>query len=383
MLPIQKLFLETNDDSKVVKQLRDNYVTVKEYPKDCRIFIYGYSTPFQDELYDDLRGLILSWDSKTVYSRPFSRFYNFNETDISHFTDFVTYQKLDGTLSIVWYHPLKQQWFFSTRKSAYATSINNFTEKPFRELMLTCMGLDPYTTDNKFTEICNQAGFDPHVTYMFESISPENTVVTPYEKYESYLIAARNIETGEYISDIESLKEQFTQNTKLKICTPKQYPIHDIKTAIDIVTKNNPEFKDHKLDEGFVCFNPNTGQRIKCKFKEYAQWTLLKVNITKSTTGDAIIEHVFKNDYEEYLRYLPELEKHFQPYLKALEKLNNCVDEWYLKVKDIEDRKELSKALSECPVKHVIFGMMSGITRQKYYENLLEPAKIRLLKLFL
>ena len=130
--------------------------------------------------------MILSWDSKTIYSRPFSRFYNFNETDISHFTDFITYQKLDGTLSIVWYHPLKQQWFFSTRKSAYATSINNFTGKPFRELMLICMGLDPYTTDNKFTEICNQAGFDPHVTYMFESISPENTIAVSYTHLDVY-----------------------------------------------------------------------------------------------------------------------------------------------------------------------------------------------------
>jgi len=165
-----------------------------------------------DPLSQECRGLILcTVDGHTpdrnevigatkVLARPMNRFFNLGqgsaaEVDLSS-PDTVVYEKLDGTLCIVYFdlYKGKGEWCIATRSVPSANlPIDGFGEYTFdtlfREAFLATTGRD-------FTQAFNECGGDGGLTYCFELLTPNNQVVVKHSGKRVVLLTVRHNEDG-------------------------------------------------------------------------------------------------------------------------------------------------------------------------------------------
>src|SRR4028119_412849 len=100
------------------EMLREGYVCVQRHPT-APLFIYNYTPKAQyervwNEVTLQCRGLILDEGGKVV-ARPFRKFFNLEEVDSLPAEPFEVYEKLDGSLGILYW--TGEQAFIATRGS--------------------------------------------------------------------------------------------------------------------------------------------------------------------------------------------------------------------------------------------------------------------------
>jgi len=177
---------------------------------------------------------------------------------------------------------------------------------------------------------------DKSYTYIFELVSPENRIVTPYEKTELYLIG-RRLNSPPYTEDSPTeLEKTFLKvNSILKCKLPKMYPVSSLEEA----TKAVDSLKN--LQEGFVVFDGKNRMKIKNKLYLVIHH---KFSGSNSDNPEDIYKLLFTGEADEYLAYFPEKRVVFEKYKNRIDQLLKNLTLTYSTLSLIQNQKEFAQA---------------------------------------
>lgn len=322
----------------------------KIYP----LHIYNYTRTVQyGNLWDDVtinfRGTILDEDGNLV-AKSFPKFKNFEEHSMDEIPneDFNIYEKMDGSLGIVYFYDNK--WNMATRGS--------------------------FNSDQaiKGLEILNRYDLsllDVNYTYLFEIIYPENVIVVRYNEEKLVLLAKYNVITGEE-GDVQT--EYYKANFDVVNCY-NNLPNNFIDLKKDI--------EDNK--EGYVLRFKN-GMRVKIKGEQYVRlhkiltnisnmdiWLSLKNGEDLSLLLDAIPDEMDNNvrDFVDFLKI-----NYNVVYDTALDFYENLLNE-----NEINSKKDFALLIKDLDPKNK--SLLFAFWDKKRYEdiiwNIVKPDEYSLL----
>lgn len=339
MLETQKLLLENMGDG-LYKLVNDFKIKIKHY-EDSIVLNYDIiESPKTHPIVMECRGLHLSLKDCSVISRAFTRFFNYGEEKESAF-DFenaLVQEKMDGSLCILYWHPYQERWFARTRGTAYGeTNVgeNNIT---FEELYLKAGGeLKPY-------------GLCRLHSHVFELVSPENRVVTPYEKPMLYYLASfdnRDSKEIDYDTGYSCLR-----NCGIKCERVKSFKFENI----DLVKYEISRLR--ATDEGFVIKSRN-GERLKIKNERWLQIFHCAAAGGVLTTAKALAI-IDSGEAFEFLSYFPEYKEKFNAIQEVKEYI--CESSWaaYEHIEHIKDQKEFALEAQKSEFAPFIFALRQG-----------------------
>ncbi len=245
---------------------------------EVRVRHYGELTQFNytnQAMYSGLwtsfeqlcRGLIVNNKTGDVVARPFDKFFNWGEGDRKTDAPLVrVHEKLDGVLGITYYNPsgylkVATRGSLTSDQAAWATfHINNWLNgHPVK-----------------------WAGDWPsHWTLMFEIINPDFRIILDYgDTKELILLAARDMHTGEYVSQ-EDLSDVAEKNG---FSTPFCHTFDDVDDLIEITAALDDNA------EGFIAEFAD-GQFFKFKGAAYCELQRLVMNTSPRVLGRAMYEN--------------------------------------------------------------------------------------------
>jgi hypothetical protein len=311
--------------------------------------IWNYTEKVQYEnLWDEVtlmcRGLVTDHTGDIV-ATPFKKFFNIEEGKYTPTETFEVYEKMDGSLGIVFWY--EGQWVVATRGS-----FSSDQAIKAREL------LKKYNTDIMFR----------HMTFCFEIIYPENRIVLDYGGEEKLVLLGAFDKWGKDY-DMSDWDEWGFDVVK------KYDGIKDYKQLKEMV-KND--------QEGFVVKFSN-GNRVKVKGVEYLRLHKIMTNV--STTGIweylkngedvmELLKDVPDEFYTKIKNYVKELRySYFQISEDAGKKFDGKMYGKYNDKEPITDRKEFAEWVSEQP-KHLSGILFRMFDRKDYSEiiwNLIKP----------
>lgn len=222
------------------ERVADKLVTAR--PDGHGLIIFNYSercvyTRAWDDVTMQARGLVLS-DTGAVVARPFRKFFNVNETPETAIASLPAEtpelsDKLDGSLVIVFWHPVLRRFTACTRgawSNAQAQAANAW--------LAQC----DWRMDKRFT-------------YLFELVAPWNRIVVTYPTEKFVLIGRIDNETGEdtTYAELASIAEEIGLESVGFMTSPLS------SVNMDAPTSNA---------EGYVARYP-CGLRVKLKFADY------------------------------------------------------------------------------------------------------------------
>ena len=244
----------------------------------------------------ECRGLILDSTLNTwkVVAHPFNRFYNLGEhqADDINWDTATVWEKLDGSLMILYYHA--NRWHVASSGTPDAGGPLNRPSKlgsdggTYADLFWQTLGsLVGWT----FMDRCLWR-LPKNVTFMFELCSPENRIVVRHKEPRLILIGCRNIQTGEekrpgeYIHMFPGVEH------------PRVFPVSSVKEAVRAVSDMNGEEQ-----EGFVVCDSDF-HRVKIKAPNYVALHHLANNVL--STRRVFQDIVFKGEVDEVAAIFPE-----------------------------------------------------------------------------
>ena len=252
----------------VLNEYIENGLLVANKHPEYDLWILNYSPKaqskkFWDEYTKSCRGMVIDADGN-IMARPFQKFKNFEEHDPSEIDmsqPFDIFEKMDGSLIIMFYYELRMTWIVASRGSF-------ISEQSIEAKKMLGMDVFKYLNTN--------------CTYLLEILYPENRIVVDYgDRRELVLLSVIITSTGEELthSEITSIYSNY-------FAVVKKYEMKNIK--------NLNELKELEEDnkEGFVIRFAN-GFRVKVKFSEYVRLHGILTNVSNLT----VWEHM-KNNYE-------------------------------------------------------------------------------------
>ena len=366
-LKIQRLLREQGFD----KTVKDLELRTRE-EDGLYQFNYYIDSPKGEQAAEECRGLILnSNDNWSVVAYGFYRFYNREQEQAANidYKKAIVQEKLDGSLMMLYYSPIIHQWQVATRGSIKATGpVNNDPNTTFKRLFWT-------TIENYHLFYISM--LDKHCTYMFELTSPQNRVITPYDKPELHLLGVRNRETLEEI-DYEWLK---VLSTKIGIPLPKLYPLCDEEG----INKMLSSFK--ATDEGFVVVDytkrvNGSFPRVKIKNARYVTLHyLLDAGEEDFMSSKIVIDIIKKGETDEVLSYFPEFKPEFDKIFTRIEQIGSKIDKEFHMIKHITDRKPFAEEAKKGMVPGALFSLLDlkVVCGKDYIMDMKTPQLIKLL----
>ena len=134
--------------------------------RDPNVVLYCYSQrTVVERAWNDIttmaRGLVLDHASKTVLARPFPKFFNFGEMSASVPDEpFEAFEKLDGSLAIVFFEPRRGAWRVATKGSLTSPQAEQA---------------------QRFLDRLDTTLLERGTTYLFEVIYAANRIVVSYD----------------------------------------------------------------------------------------------------------------------------------------------------------------------------------------------------------
>jgi hypothetical protein len=313
--------------------IANNLIMANKHP-EYDIWILNYSPKVQSKKFWDeytlsCRGLIIDADGN-ILARPFQKFKNYEEYDPSEIDmnqDFEIFEKIDGSLIILFYYKLYNMWTIASRGSFISEQMLK-AEKMFNKYIFSNLNIE--------------------CTYLFEILYPENRIVVDYgDKQELMLLTRIETKTGKEL-DYDNLCRKYN---KFFTIVKK----HDIKV------KNLSDLKklEEENREGFVVRFAN-GFRVKVKFSEYIRLHGIITNVSNIT----VWEHLKNNyDFDALLDRVPD---EFYDWLKKItRKLQNSFHETerlalkeFIRIyfiNNITDRKEFADEAIKSDLRSVLF----------------------------
>lgn len=343
MMQIQKFIKEHGFEALVAEPLN---IKIRTYPQ-FGLYMLNYdqiSSPKAHPITVECRSLIMNMHGEVV-SRSFDRFYNFGECP-DFYADFdinraQVFTKEDGSLIKIYWCFETGRWEISSRSQAFAEGEHQLGGT-FREWILKAMKL----TEDQFQTVMNEVDFVYDIeeyTFICEFIGPNNRHVTRYEVDEIVMLAIRNNQTGEYldhdtVDNITTLMSK-VPNIPMNVRLVKSYVLDTFEAIIE-AAKNLP-----CLEEGYVCFDPVSGKRVKLKNPSYTAIHHLRDNGTPSSKR--IYTLVLENDHEEYLVSFNEDRPLFDPIITDVENFKVMLTEVWETVKDVENQKDFAMKVKD------------------------------------
>jgi len=198
-----------------------------------------------------------------VLARPFDRFFNYGQeaaadVDFSKLST-TFYEKVDGTLCLIYYDDFLQEWHVATRGIPEAdVPLSDTSEYTFRTLfekaVLNTVGkeFDVWTSNMLFRD----------TTYMFELTSPYNKIVIEYDSPSITLLGARRNLSGKEISPA------FVQ-AQVKVPAAARYQFKSVEDLMTFVSSRSPS----KHEGVVVC--DSKFRRVKVKNIGYLAFSKL------------------------------------------------------------------------------------------------------------
>lgn len=310
-------------------------ISVKKYDEGLIVLNYNQiESPKAHPVVMECRGLILDSDYNIV-SRSFDRFFNLGEQPDTqshlNWSKAVCHEKVDGSLIKI--YNWKGVWYASTRGTAFAESGVNGFPITFKDLVLKALECN----EEQFQARCDMF-LDPENTYICEVTAMENRVVTRYEGYNLWFLAARKNQSGEFVG------KGLANGVGIKDI--KSFKFDSVESCIE-TAKN---LKD--LNEGYVVYQDGVPV---CKVKSPAYVAVHHIRGEGALNPKRIAQLVLMNEQDEYLKYFPEDEHHFALYVCGLSSLLMEIDATWNKTCQIENQKEFALSVKDVPYSAVLF----------------------------
>jgi RNA ligase len=334
-------------DWNVLKSYIDNSLIIANKHPEYDIWILNYSPKVQSKRFWDeytlsCRGLVIDVEGN-ILARPFQKFKNLEEYDPSEIDmsqEFDIFEKMDGSLIIVFYYKPQMKWIVASRGS--------FISEQCLEAQ-KMIDLNIYDKLNK------------DYTYLFEIIYPENRIVVDYgNKRELVLLTVIDTVSGfEFSYDLI-----FKTNSKY-FTVVKKYVLKNIHDLHELKTL------EEENREGFVVKFSN-GLRVKVKFNEYVRLHGILTNVSNLT----VWEHLMNNyDFDALLDRVPD---EFYDWLKrttnVLQQAFNEIERKSLKefvriyhVNEIIDRKTFAAESIKSEYRSILFKLYD----KKQYDEII------------
>lgn len=262
------------------------------------------------------RGLILDRSARRIVATPFPKFFNFSEPGVKppipDDEPFETYEKLDGSLGIVFHHA--GRWKVTT-KGAFGTP-----QATWAETRLAGLNLD---------------ALRPGDTYLFEIVFRENRIVVAYPFEDLVLLGGYAEDGREFVrAELEALAE----NLGCRIAAAHRFAdFEELFAAAGSLGR---------FSEGFVV-RFERGLRIKVKGGEYCRIHRLVARVTPLGLYDMLEAG---DDPETVRRMIPEeFLEDFDAILhllrRRLAEVTEAVEAEFEKSRHLSDR-EIGLALS-------------------------------------
>lgn len=261
------------------------------------IWILNYSPKtqgkgFWDEYTLSCRGLVIDAKGR-ILARTFQKFRNLEEhdpSDIDMTQPFEIFEKMDGSLIILFYYEEIMEWVIASRGSFISEQVQE-AKKQFKTGVFGKL--------NKKN------------TYLFETIYPENRIVVDYGKTNDiFLLAVIETRSGKEIA-YEDIVKMYSKFFKI------------VEKIYDVNVNNLFELRDYEEDnkEGFVIRFQN-GFRVKVKFDEYVRLHGILTNVSNIT----VWEHLKSGyDFDRLFDRVPD--EFYQWLRKTISKLTNDFNE--------------------------------------------------------
>ena len=264
-------------DWKVLNEYIEQSLIVANKHPEYDIWILNYSPKaqskkFWDEYTMSCRGMVIDVDGK-ILARPLQKFKNFEEHDPSEIDmsmDYEAFEKMDGSLIIVFYYEPRMEWIVASRGSF----------------------ISEQSLEGKKMLGLKHSKLNTNCTYLFEILYPENRIVVDYgDRRELVLLTNLITATGEELP-YEKLVALYSNI----FTVVKKYEMDAVKNLLEL--KGLEE--DNK--EGFVIRFAN-GFRVKVKFSEYVRLHGILTNVSNLT----VWEHMRDNyEFDELLDRVPD-----------------------------------------------------------------------------
>lgn len=340
------------------KEVELGYIYKRQADHASNLFIYNYSPAAQYEsrwnsVTLNCRGLILD-DQFNIVARPFKKFFNYAEHDSDALPDipvgesFEVYEKLDGSLGIIYFDPALNKWNIATRGS-FASD----------QAKVACDMLHSVYVNSLYRL---QRG----VTYLVEIIYPENRIVVDYgEQRELVLLGAVENATGQEIP-LDKLQLGFK---KAEI-----YRDYDLDQILLDAKAPQSNF------EGWV-IKFESGMRVKVKLDDYVRVHRVATGLTKLRIWDIMQSGA---DVRDYISELPdELYRYAEKLIEELQNDYALIEAKYLDhfaSLDLSgDRKSQALEIQRASKKSglnasLLFRILDGKSRSEMIWKLLRPS---------
>ena len=340
-------------DWKLLNDYVDNSLIIANKHPDYDIWILNYSPKVQskkfwDEYTMSCRGLVID-AAGNILARPFQKFKNYEEHDPSEIDmsqKFDIFEKMDGSLIILFYYETRMEWIVASRGSFIS------------EQALEAKKMIDVNVFDHLNTTC---------TFLFEIIYPENRIVVDYGSRRELVLLAR-IET---LSGAEYLYEDLVANYSKYFTVVKKYELKDIKTLNDL------KVLEEENKEGFVVRFLN-GFRVKVKFTEYIRLHGILTNVSNLV----VWEHLKNNyNFDELLDRVPD---EFYDWLKRTVKILQCdfneIERQALKefvriyhINGIAGRKEFAAEAVKYEHQSILFKMYDKRNYDEYIWKQIRP----------
>lgn len=265
-------------DWNILDKYIGNNIIVANKHIEYDIWILNYSPKVQSkQLWDDYtiscRGMVVDSEGN-ILARPFKKFKNYEEydpRDIDFSQKFEAFEKMDGSLIILFYYEKYKEWIISSRGSFYSEQSKEAS---------------------KMFDRTNFKHLNKGYTYLFEVIYPENRIVVDYGSMRD-LVLLGAVETS---SGYEILHEDLYGYYSKYFTIVEKIPVKTFKDLKELRDKNDEN------REGFVIRFDN-GFRIKMKLDEYIRLHAIVTNVSNLTVWEHLKDGY---DFDELIDRVPD-----------------------------------------------------------------------------
>lgn len=259
---------------------------------------------------------VVGWTK--ILARPFDRFFNHgqHDTDVTRILGKPgtrIFEKLDGTLCIVYFDDFQGAWHVGTRSVPEADKpIDGFGEHTFRTLFDHALREHLNLTLDRLASV-----LDRQITYLFELTTPQNRVVVEYTKPQLHLLAMRHRD-GTELCPVEH-DRHFGE---FSIPRAPQHACSTLGELIGLVTARDP-----KASEGVVV-RAHDFSRVKVKNPAYVALSALRGSVANSPRR--LMELILLGKEDDVLPMLsPEVQKIGEGYKRRYAQLATAFDAAY------------------------------------------------------
>ena len=339
-------------DWNILNDYVNNSLIVANKHPEYDIWILNYSPKTQAKKFWDIytlscRGLVIDAEGN-ILARPFQKFKNYEEYDPSEIDmskKFEVFEKMDGSLIILFYYEPRMEWIVASRGSFIS------------EQMLEAVKMLDASVYDKL---------NVRLTYLFEILYPENRIVVDYgNRRELVLLTVIETSSGyevPYQSVLPTYSKYFT--------VVKKYDV-TINNLMDLkrLEEDNKEGFVVKFEDGF---------RVKVKFEEYIRLHGILTNVSNIT----VWEHLMNNyDFDALLDRVPdEFYTWLQNVIAKLQSGFNDIERESLKeftrishINEIVGRKEFAAEAGKSQYRAILFKMYDKRSYNELIWKMIRP----------